>query len=86
MRLIDADELKKIIDKKEKWILELIDEQPTAYNVDAVVEQLEERAEEHRKLAFSMDGKKFCAIADKLYGKQVECLEIIEIVRKGGVQ
>lgn len=40
MRLIDADKLKQIIDKKETWILELIDEEPTAYDVDKVVEEL----------------------------------------------
>lgn len=42
MRLIDAEKLKQIIDKKETWILELIDEEPTAYDVDKVVGELEE--------------------------------------------
>lgn len=45
MRLIDADLLKKVIHSTysdDLEILEKIDNQPTAYDVDNVVEQLEE--------------------------------------------
>lgn len=45
MRLIDADLLKKVIHSAysdDLEILEKIDNQPTAYDVDNVVEQLEE--------------------------------------------
>ena len=52
MRIIDADKFKKQIAgmaivngysvQKVNKICELIDEQPTAYDVDAVVEQLKE--------------------------------------------
>ena len=41
MRLIDADKLKSIIDSEEKWVLELIDEEPTAYDVENVMANLE---------------------------------------------
>lgn len=46
MRLIDADKLKKEIHcsySDDLGIMDVIDKQPTAYDVDAVVEQLEER-------------------------------------------
>ena len=44
MRLIDADKLKHVIHcaySDDLEILEKIDEQPTAFDVDKVVEQLE---------------------------------------------
>lgn len=44
MRLIDADELKHVIHcaySDDLEILEKIDEQPTAFDVDKVVEQIE---------------------------------------------
>lgn len=41
MRLVDADSLKEIIDENEKWVLELIDDIPTACDIDKMVEQLE---------------------------------------------
>lgn len=49
MRLIDADSLKKFLTKLYEagapydGIIELLDKQPTAYDVDKVVEQLEEK-------------------------------------------
>lgn len=49
MRLIDADSLKKFLTKLYEagapydGIIELLDKQPTAYDVDKVVEQLENR-------------------------------------------
>lgn len=52
MRLIDADKLKEVIEKEKgdndytcrlcmESAKEIIDEQPTAYDVEAVVEQLD---------------------------------------------
>lgn len=47
MRLIDADSLKKFLTKLYEagapydGIIELLDKQPTAYDVDKVVEQLD---------------------------------------------
>lgn len=102
MRLIDADALIERLQEyaDNDWnkslggifidcidvCIDYVENAPTAYDISKVVAELEERAEEHWKLAFSMDSKNFCNIADKLYGKQVECLEIIDIVRKGGVE
>ena len=48
MRLIDADKLRKEIHMSysdDLGIREVINEQPTAYDVDKVVEQLEEKTE-----------------------------------------
>ena len=48
MRLIDADKLKHVIHcaySDDLEILEKIDEQPTIFDVDKVVEQLEEERE-----------------------------------------
>lgn len=53
MRLIDADKLKEVIEEEKddndymcrlclESIKEIIDEQPTAFDVDKVVERLEE--------------------------------------------
>lgn len=86
-RLIDADDVKKMISdtfEKEKdvinsfWkmgtLMDKIDEIQTAYDVDAVVEQLEERSEEYNS-------------GVRLHGKPEEMLtdEAIEIVKGGGV-
>nr|DAU33986.1 MAG TPA: hypothetical protein [Caudoviricetes sp.] len=50
MRLIDADKLnfsEQHYNKSQmRAILDFIDNQPTAYNVDRVVEQLKERSKE----------------------------------------
>lgn len=86
-RLIDADDVKKMISdtfEKEKdvinsfWkmvtLMDKVDEIQTAYDVDAVVEQLEERSEEYNS-------------GVRLHGKPEEMLtdEAIEIVKGGGV-
>lgn len=86
-RLIDDDDVKKMISdtfEKEKdvinsfWkmgtLMDKVDEIQTAYDVDAVVEQLEERSEEYNS-------------GVRLHGKPEEMLtdEAIEIVKGGGV-
>ena len=86
-RLIEADDVKKMISdtfEKEKdvinsfWkmgtLMDKVDEIQTAYDVDAVVEQLEERSEEYNS-------------GVRLHGKPEEMLtdEAIEIVKGGGV-
>ena len=87
-RLIDADDVKKMISdtfEKEKdvinsfWkmgtLMDKVDEIQTAYDVDAVVEQLEERSEEYNS-------------GVRLHGKPEEMLtdDAIEIVKGGGVE
>ena len=86
-RLIDEDDVKKMISdtfEKEKdvinsfWkmgtLMDKVDEIQTAYDVDAVVEQLEVRSEEYNS-------------GVRLHGKPEEMLtdEAIEIVKGGGV-
>ena len=86
-RLIDEDDVKKMISdtfEKEKdvinsfWkmgtLMDKVDEIQTAYDVDAVVEQLEERSKEYNS-------------GVRLHGKPEEMLtdEAIEIVKGGGV-
>ena len=76
MRLIDADKLKHVIHcaySDDLEILEKIDEQPAAYDVDEVVQQLETLIED-----------KVSESGDDWYTAQ--CLnEAVEIVKGGGV-
>lgn len=84
MRLIDADEIGltdfEIVmcngDYKEalKMLLDKISNQPTAYSVDNVVEELKERSKEYNS-------------GLRLHGKPEEMRtdEAIEIVKRGGV-
>lgn len=89
MRLIDADNFRRFAHEQLEGnktysideILEMIDEQPTAYDVDAVEEQLKQQAEQYRKRGFEHEQKGFSAMADKYYGKQCSYLHAIEIVR-----
>ncbi len=75
-RLIDADKLKHVIHcaySDDLEILEKIDEQPTAFDVDEVVQQLETLIED-----------KCSESGDDWY--TAECLnEAVEIVKGGGV-
>ena len=86
-RLIDEDvveeikSLKIVLDGKDIFptaakdtVLRIISEQPTAYDPDKVVEQLEDRSKEYNS-------------GVRLHGKPEEMLtdEAIEIVKGGGV-
>ena len=95
MRLIDADELKEIVSgygcagfwslRIEK-ISEIIDGQSTAYDVDNVVKQLEE------KLKKIKDIKKECEEEEDDEGASVGLTvqwnleQAIEIVKSGGIE
>lgn len=80
MRLIDEDKLmqdiRNTITEQSSTIdwMNLINRQPTAYDVDAVVEQLGERSREYNS-------------GVRLHGKPEEMItnEAIEIVKGGGV-
>lgn len=83
-RLIDAEELKKRIhclysDGLE--ILEKIDEQPTAYDVEAVVKELEDlKMRYYFTIANTGDADKDCA-----YLNTANAIDrAIEIVNRGG--
>lgn len=84
MRLIDADKLKHVIHcaySDDLEILEKIDEQPTAFDVDKVVEQLE-------KLANEANDKILEAGGLQLYydGYEDAMRTAVEIVKGGGVE
>lgn len=81
MRLIDADELIDTIYSKDYFtqtikdvLVDIIETQPTAYNPEKVVEELEERSKEYNS-------------GVRLHGKPEEMLthDAIDIVRKGGI-
>lgn len=76
-RLIDADKLKHVIHcaySDDLEILEKIDEQPTVFDVDKVVEQLENRSALARPVGWS-----------KAY-EIIILKDAIEIVKEGGVE
>ena len=83
MRLIDVDKLFKTLDKLEipfnADINNAIISQPTAFNVDKVVEQLE-KSHFHTDATFDDDG---CCNDDS--EEVVNLNEAIEIVRRGGM-
>ena len=100
MRLIDADAFKSQIagmaisnnypaNKANAWC-ELIDAQPTAYDPDKVVEQLEDlrKAEQDRTDACDEDG---CGDGEQIYddgrshGRFEAYVRAIDIVKGGGI-
>lgn len=84
MRLIDADKLKYAIHcaySDDLEILEKIDEQPTAFDVDKVVEQLEKLADEANDKILESGGL-------QLYydGYEDAMRTAVEIVKGGGIE
>lgn len=92
MRLIDADKLMEDIIKICKcqpylegmqseivYIQDVVDEQPTAFNVDKVVEQLE-KSHFHTDATFDGDG--YCNDDSE---EVVNLNEAIEIIKRGGI-
>ena len=86
-RLIDADAFKAKLEELQPnldllasmcidEVIELIDEQPTAYSVGKVVAELEELANHYHK----------CCLVDYNEGAEVGVRETMAIVRKGGVE
>ena len=88
MRLIDADKLMEDIIKICKcqpylegmqseivYIQDVVDEQPTAFDVDKVVEQLEELKEWE-----DVDGKAYYTMSEKQVINKA-----IKIVKRGGI-
>ena len=88
MRLIDADKLESVdfsecIDLME--IMNVIDAQPTAYDVDAVVKQLEEEKNLHEEM-IKYEQKNGTITEEFQARRAVEVLErAIKIVKGGGV-
>lgn len=92
MRLIDADKIdfgKVFIgasdfakDAREE-AQKLIDEQPTAYNADKVVEQLEEYA--HSSICKSHDGCPYIGNED-ISCENCGAIGALEIAKSGGIE
>lgn len=86
MRLIDADKLINSLGSSDVYlyISGLIDEQPTSFDVDRVIEQIEyRRANFDCKLCkYNDDGKTICSedCSDALID------DLIKIVKGGGVE
>ena len=86
MRLIDADELVEVIRKQKvdndayckmciETMAEIVDEQPTAYNVDKVLIELDEQTNLHN-ISEASD-----------YWTWITAMEkAIDIVKRGGVE
>lgn len=80
MRLIDADELKWDIRNSAPksvplWVYETINKQPTAYDVDKTVEQLEEQSSRSNAIR---NGRVFKF-------RTITTTKAIDIVKGGGV-
>ena len=94
MRLIDADKLKEVIEKEKddndytcrlcmESTKEIIDEQPTAFDVDKVIEQIEDiRANFDCKLCKYNDGENTICSED-CSDALIDIL--LDIVKGGGV-
>lgn len=89
MRVIDADKLKHAIHcaySDDLEILEKIDEQPTAFDVDKIIEQIEHRRANFDcklcKYNFDDEEKPICRedCSDALID------DLLEIVKGGGVE
>ncbi len=86
MRLIDADKLKHVIHcaySDDLEILEKIDEQPTAFDLDKVIDKLE-KEESKARLELMEDRKTAFEFSSKCRLEAYE--KAIEIVKGGGVE
>lgn len=94
MRLIDADKLKLcytgtngLDDKAEYFsIRKMIDSQPTAYDVDKVIGQLEEKTDIAYKRYMDCNSATPAVIHSRYetqYHERAECLEIVRAGMKG---
>jgi hypothetical protein len=99
MRLIDADLLIDELEKRVRTprstmeivrdIIPMVKEQPTAYDVDKVVEELESKKDyyynEMKKV--ENDTNYFSGhYFDESYNKRIALNEAIEIVKRGGIK
>lgn len=66
-------------------IIELLEKHSTSYDMDRVLEQLGQQAEQYRKRGFEADRKRVRNLADKYYAKQCSYLHATEIVKSGGI-
>lgn len=87
MRLIDADELRKEIHMSysdDLGIRELIDRQPTAYDVDKVVERLENMRDTiTHNISLNSQGEN---IDEEILNEVSHYQKIIKIIKSGGIE
>ena len=66
----------------------LVYNQPTAFDTEKVVAELEQQAEQYRERGFETERKNvkvMVTMADRYYAKQCSYLHASEIVKRGGV-
>ena len=89
-RLVDLNKLKETIIKEyllgNKTLMEVIDEQPTAFDVDKVIEQIE-----HRRANFDCKLCKYNFCDEEKPICREDCSDaliddLLEIVKDGGVE
>lgn len=92
MRLIDADNLvfngRQYNNSQMKAILDFVDAQPTAYDPDKIVEQLENEVKEYDKRIERRNGDCYFDETEKIKALEERARGIekaIEIVKGGGV-
>lgn len=93
MRLIDADKFKQqiaaitirdnLISEKSNAICELIDRQPTAYDLDKVIENLDKFA--HGDICGSCRSCRTLEDVDNIECEICGALGALEIVKSGGI-
>ena len=95
-RLIDADALKQDLRKcqiesliahtEEKNVFDIINEQPTAYDVEKVVAELEKEKEIHTNHYNISIYKDFPDVKQRYEQIQLVISKLIDIVKRGGVE
>lgn len=76
MRLIDADRLKEVLDRNfghtggAKVMCQIIDKQPTAYDIDKVVKRLDKASDCYE-----------CNEQGREYVRMIDLIDAVEIVR-----
>lgn len=87
MRLIDADKFKVYLQEYLHYghAIPWVDAQPTAYNVDKVVEELEAEKHAHTMLYRLSEYREFKEIKERYNAVMQSLNKAIEIVKKGGV-
>lgn len=70
-----------------KEIKSIIRNQPVAYDIEAVVKELEEQAKQYHRREKNCEGKNITVkLSEKFYGKACSYEHAIEIVKRGGIQ
>lgn len=93
MRLIDADALIEAINRSTcNWteylwkqvVCDVVNNQPTAYDVEKVIAELENRKEESKKCYVEAMAEANCSLASRFHGEREAYNNSINIIRKGG--